>query len=81
MYIHTHIYIYIYIHIYIAIEAQAVHKVSVMRMILLQNRAACSHKLQRFSDAVEHCTAGTYLLLWSNITHSYVRHDPCVYGT
>ena len=29
-----------------------------MRMILLQNRAACCHKLHRFAEAVELCTEG-----------------------
>ena len=34
-------------------------KVAVMKMILLQNRAACFHKLGRFAEAVELCTAGS----------------------
>lgn len=36
--------------------ALAAHKVGVMRMILLQNRAACCSKLELFAEAVELCT-------------------------
>jgi hypothetical protein len=35
-------------------------KAGVMRMILLQNRAACCHKLGDFADAVELCTKGIH---------------------
>jgi hypothetical protein len=38
--------------------ADAARKAAVMRMILLQNRAACCHKLHRFAEAVELCTEG-----------------------
>jgi tetratricopeptide (TPR) repeat protein len=54
----THAYALVLLHnIFCAGAALTAHKVGVMRMILLQNRAACCYRLERFAEAVELCTA------------------------
>jgi hypothetical protein len=52
-------------------------KVGVMRMILLQNRAACCHKLGDFADAVELCTKGMRGARTSRIARDVVALGGC----